>query len=153
MRKSLMYHVRLEICAWFMRLREFWAVWLGLNVDNISPSCCPLWVQIQSYKSYQADVIIEQKWQYYVVFVRQKWNKETFASEIMNFMSIVMRSFSERKIQRISYRKPSIHGNMDDSCSFNACSVNWLTKSSCKFNVKNSYCFHHNFFLILVTKP
>ena len=31
MRKSLMYHVRLEICAWFMRLREFWAVWLGLN--------------------------------------------------------------------------------------------------------------------------
>ena len=28
-----MYHVRLEICAWFMRLREFWTVWLGLYLS------------------------------------------------------------------------------------------------------------------------
>ena len=44
MRKSLMYHVRLEICAWFMRLREFWAVWLGLYVNGRMPF--NLWEQI-----------------------------------------------------------------------------------------------------------
>ena len=34
-----MYHVRLEICAWFMRLREFWAVWLGLKVADDRTEC------------------------------------------------------------------------------------------------------------------